>query len=215
MNPVTNPAEPEYGEIPTRRNPNSTSILGSCVHADPAFMDATAPPHEPAEQHAAPADDFLPQLWSSNHTATHKIPETISEFDQSHYGRVIAPNVSFSTNVLTETTVPHRAIILCVPILAFAATTAAPPPAARPVRATGVIRAVHSVTVLVPFIEGQGGNLALATLAENGALVNAGDSLATFDRATELRLLRDAQTKFEDLARQIEEKKAEHISNAE
>lgn len=85
----------------------------------------------------------------------------------------------------------------------------------RSIRATGVIRAVHSVTVLVPFIEGQGGNLSLATLVENGSLVSPGDSLATFDRANELKLLRDAQTKFDDLARQIEEKKAEHLSNAE
>ncbi len=101
-----------------------------------------------------------------------------------------------------------RSFILWVPILAAAATNSVP---SAPIRATGVIRAVNSVTILVPFIEGQGGNLALATLAENGSLVNVGDSLATFDRANELKLLRDAQTKFEDLARQIEEKKAEHL----
>jgi multidrug resistance efflux pump len=85
----------------------------------------------------------------------------------------------------------------------------------RSVRATGTIRAVNSVTVLVPRIEGQGGNLTLATIAENGALVKVGDSLATFDRANELKLLRDAQTKLDDLLHQIEEKKAEHVSNAE
>jgi multidrug resistance efflux pump len=83
------------------------------------------------------------------------------------------------------------------------------------VRATGVVRAVNSITVLVPRIEGQGGNLTLATLAENGATVAPGDSLATFDRAAELKLLRDAETKFDDLEHQIEEKKAEHVSNAE
>jgi multidrug resistance efflux pump len=71
------------------------------------------------------------------------------------------------------------------------------------------------VTVLVPRVEGQGGNLTLATVAENGALVQVGDSLATFDRANELKLLRDAQTKLDDLLHQIEEKKAEHVSNAE
>jgi len=110
-----------------------------------------------------------------------------------------------------------RASIRLLPILALAAYTAALAGSAprRSVRATGIIRAVHSVTVPVPFIEGQGGNLALATLAENGALVSPGDSLATFDRSAELKLLRDAQTKFDDLARQIEEKKAEHLSNAE
>ena len=85
----------------------------------------------------------------------------------------------------------------------------------RSVRATGVVRAVNSISVMVPRIEGQGGNLTLATLAENGATVAIGDSLATFDRASELKLLRDAETKFDDLERQIEEKKAEHLSNAE
>jgi len=93
----------------------------------------------------------------------------------------------------------------------FAATTTP----RRSVRATGTIRAVNSVTVMVPRIEGQGGNLTLATIAENGTTVNIGDSLATFDRANELKLLRDAQTKLDDLQHQIEEKKAEHISNAE
>src|SRR5271165_1714402 len=87
-----------------------------------------------------------------------------------------------------------------------AANTIAP----RPVRATGVVRAVNSITVMVPRIEGQGGNLTLATLAENGATVKVGDSLATFDRSNELKLLRDAETKFDDLEHQIEEKKAEH-----
>src|SRR5436309_1240971 len=38
-----------------------------------------------------------------------------------------------------------------------------PPP--HTVRATGIIRAVRSQTVLVPRIEGLGGNLTLATLA--------------------------------------------------
>ncbi len=245
MNPTMNPTPHDDREIPTRHSPRLGSIPGSSGPTGPAFVDATTPPStqaiglrngersgqrmvsEPREtlRHKArprgvAADDFLPQLWCSNHTATRKIPETISAFDQSHYGRVIAPNVSFRANVLSKTTVPRRALIFCVPILAMivtsnAATTTAPQWTVHPVRATGVIRAVHSVTVLVPFIEGQGGNLSLATLAENGALVNAGDSLATFDRANELKLLRDAQTKLEDLARQIEEKKAEHLSNAE
>jgi multidrug resistance efflux pump len=102
-----------------------------------------------------------------------------------------------------------------LPALAAAVSGASDAPARRPVRATGTIRAVKSVTVLVPRIEGQGGNLTLATLAENGVMVSAGDSLATFDRSNELKLLRDAQTKFDDLEHQIEEKKAEHVSNAE
>jgi hypothetical protein len=69
----------------------------------------------------------------------------------------------------------------------------------RSVRATGIVRAVNSITVMVPRTEGQGGNLTLATLAENGATVSPGDSLATFDRSNELKLLREAQTKSDDL----------------
>jgi multidrug resistance efflux pump len=85
----------------------------------------------------------------------------------------------------------------------------------RTVRATGIIRAVHSQTVLVPRIEGLGGNLTLATMAENGVMVSPGDSLATFDRANEVKLLLEAQTKFDDLGHQIEQKRALNNSNAE
>ena len=106
-----------------------------------------------------------------------------------------------------------RALIFSLPLLAPALYAGTAPP--RPIRATGIIRAVNSVTILVPRIEGQGGNLSLASIADNGAVVSPGDSLAAFDRANELKLLREAQTKFDDLARQIEEKKAEHLSNAE
>lgn len=88
-------------------------------------------------------------------------------------------------------------------------------PARHTVRATGIIRAVQSVTVLVPRIEGLGGNQTLATLVENGTMVSPGDLLAGFDRASELKLLRDAQSKFDDQDHQIEQKKAEHLSNAE
>jgi HlyD family secretion protein len=83
------------------------------------------------------------------------------------------------------------------------------------VRATGVIRAVHSVLVQVPRIEGQGGQLTLATLVENGSVVHAGDALATFDRTNQIRLLREAQAKFDDLSHQVEQKRAEHNSNVE
>ena len=88
-----------------------------------------------------------------------------------------------------------------------------PPP--HSVRATGIIRAVRSQTILVPRIEGLGGNLTLATLAENGAVVSPGDSLATFDRANEIKLLLEAQTKFDDLGHQIEQQRATNNSNAE
>jgi multidrug resistance efflux pump len=106
-----------------------------------------------------------------------------------------------------------HALAAVLPALAVLCLAADQPKHA--VRATGTIRAVNSVTVMVPRIEGQGGNLTLATVAENGATVNVGDPLASFDRAAELKLLRDAQTKLDDLQHQIEEKKAEHLSNAE
>jgi HlyD family secretion protein len=109
-------------------------------------------------------------------------------------------------------------MLFCVAALAcFAAdgTGVAPPSQHPSVRATGLVRAVQSITVLVPRIEGLGGNLTLATLVENGTMVKPGDVIASFDRANELKLLRDAESKFEDLDHQIEQKKAEHLTNAE
>lgn len=109
-----------------------------------------------------------------------------------------------------------RTLRCALPMIAAACLLAAGgDPPARTVRATGTIRAVHSQTVLVPRIEGLGGNLTLATVAENGAMVSPGDSLATFDRANEVKLLLEAQTKYDDLVRQIEQKKALNNSNAE
>jgi multidrug resistance efflux pump len=109
-----------------------------------------------------------------------------------------------------------RALRFALPMLvAFSLLRGAADPTAHTVRATGIIRAVHSQTVLVPRIEGLGGSLTLATLAENGAMVSPGDSLATFDRANEIKLLLEAQTKYDDLLHQIEQKKALNGSNAE
>jgi HlyD family secretion protein len=111
-----------------------------------------------------------------------------------------------------------RSFLFC--FAAFVASAAdgtgpAPPLPHPSVRATGLVRAVQSITVLVPRIEGLGGNLTLATLVVNGTLVKAGDVIASFDRASELKLLRDSESKFDDLDHQIEQKKAEHLSNAE
>lgn len=83
------------------------------------------------------------------------------------------------------------------------------------VRVSGTIQAVRSVLVQVPRIEGQGGNLTLTRLIENGATVHAGDPLAEFDRTNELKLAREAQAKYDDLSHQVEQKQAEHKSNAE
>jgi multidrug resistance efflux pump len=110
---------------------------------------------------------------------------------------------------------PMRAFSWFLPMIAVAGLLFAGDPPPRSVRATGIIRAVHSQTVLVPRIEGLGGNLTLAVLAENGAMVSPGDPLATFDRSNEIKLLLEAQTKFDDLGHQIEQKKAQNNSNAE
>jgi len=88
-------------------------------------------------------------------------------------------------------------------------------PVKRTVRATGLVRAVTSATVLVPRIEGLGGSLTLVTMVENGALLEKGAVIATFDRANELKILRDAQSRFDDADHLIEQKKAEHLGNAE
>ena len=83
------------------------------------------------------------------------------------------------------------------------------------IRVSGTVQAVHAVTVQVPRIEGQGGNLTLTRLVENGAVVKEGDILAEFDRTSELKSAREAQSKFDDLRHQVEQKQAEQRSNAE
>jgi multidrug resistance efflux pump len=110
----------------------------------------------------------------------------------------------------------HKIILIGAVLVASAAIPilVADPPSHR-VRATGVIQAVHSVVIQVPRIEGQGGNLTLAALIENGKIVPPGELLATFDRTNEMKLLREAQAKFDDLKHQVDQKEAEHNSNAE
>jgi HlyD family secretion protein len=110
----------------------------------------------------------------------------------------------------------HKVILIASLIVGLIGglVLAADPPSRR-VRATGVVRAVHSVMVQVPLIEGQGGNLTLAALIENGKVVPVGELLATFDRTGELKLLREAQAKYDDLKHQVDQKQAEHNSNAE
>src|SRR5579872_4613506 len=61
-----------------------------------------------------------------------------------------------------------------------AASAAAP---SREVRATGTVQAVHAFVVQTPYIAGQGGQLTLIHLVENGANVKEGDMLAEFDSA--------------------------------
>src|SRR4029077_19481988 len=66
-----------------------------------------------------------------------------------------------------------------------------------------------------PRIEGQGGQLTLAELIDNGKVVAAGDALASFDPTNEIRPKYEAQARFDDLRHQVEQKQAEHNNNAE
>jgi HlyD family secretion protein len=83
------------------------------------------------------------------------------------------------------------------------------------VRVTGTVQPVRSVMVQVPVVQGQGGNLTLTRLSQNGAFIHKGDILAEFDRTPQQKLLREAQAKFDDLSHQVEQKAAEHKNNAE
>ena len=83
------------------------------------------------------------------------------------------------------------------------------------IRLTGSIEAVHSLLIQAPEISGSESNLTLTHLLANGSTVHAGDVLAEFDSTPQLKAARDAETKFDDLSHQIEQKMAENKSNAE
>ncbi len=84
----------------------------------------------------------------------------------------------------------------------------------RTVRATGTIQPVESTTVQVPIVAGQGGDLTLIRLTQNGVGVREGELLAEFDETKELQALRDANAKYEDLSHQVDQKAAEHRNNS-
>ena len=88
-------------------------------------------------------------------------------------------------------------------------------PARREVRLTGLILAVHSTKVFVPQIFGQGGPMTLTRLIPNGTHVKEGDPIAVFDSTQQADLARDAQTKYEDLSHQVDQKIAQNRADAE
>jgi HlyD family secretion protein len=109
-----------------------------------------------------------------------------------------------------------RSLLSCSILLGVAAVALASRGADVPkVRVSGTIQAVRSVQVQVPLTEGKGGNLTLTKLIQNGTKVRPGDLLAEFDRTNELKLAREAQAKYDDLSHQVDQKEAEHKSNAE
>ncbi len=86
--------------------------------------------------------------------------------------------------------------------------------AAPHVRATGTIQALRSVSVQVPRISRMQGNLTVTKLVSNGTVVKPGDVLAEFDRTAQVKAARDASAKYDDLTHQVDQKAAEHQSNA-
>ena len=85
----------------------------------------------------------------------------------------------------------------------------------RVMRSNGSIQAVNALTVRVPQIEGQGGNLTLTKLIPGGSEVKTGDVLAEFDRTKQVDDAREAQAKYEDLRHQVDQRMAQHRSDAE
>ncbi len=105
--------------------------------------------------------------------------------------------------------------LFLLPVLSCLGSIEAADLPSHAVRLTGTVQAVRSVTVQVPSIAGQGGNLTLAKLVANGTAVHPGDLLAEFDRTDQLKLAREAQAKYGDLTHQVEQKIAEQSSNRE
>jgi HlyD family secretion protein len=78
------------------------------------------------------------------------------------------------------------------------------------VRANGIVQALESQSVRVPHMTGVSGfELILTGLIPNGAKVAKGDILVEFDRLNLLDQERDANAVLEDLAHQLEERKAQ------
>lgn len=78
------------------------------------------------------------------------------------------------------------------------------------VRATGIVQALESQSVRVPQMTGVSGfEMILTRLIPNGARVAKGDLMVEFDRTQLLDQERDAVAVLEDLAHQLEERKAQ------
>ena len=103
---------------------------------------------------------------------------------------------------------------ICIALSLCAATFAAQTDH-RVLRVTGIVQAVRSIELRVPLVEGQGGNVTLTRLVQNGARLQAGDLIAEFDPTSQIRSEREAHAKYDDLSHQLDQKRAEHVSNAE
>ena len=85
----------------------------------------------------------------------------------------------------------------------------------RLVRSNGTIQAVNALTIRVPQIYGQGGDMTLTKLIPTGAAVKEGDLLAEFDRTKQVDAAKDAQARYEDLRHQVDQRKEQHSADAE
>jgi len=100
-------------------------------------------------------------------------------------------------------------------VTSVAKSTTPPPVSERQIRATGTIKAVREFSVQVPQISGQPGRLTITKLIPSGTRVEAGDTLAEFDRTQQVDNARDAQAKLDDFNHQIEQRRAENRANTE
>jgi HlyD family secretion protein len=82
-------------------------------------------------------------------------------------------------------------------------------------RLTGTVKASQSITVQVPQLADQSGQVTLIHLVANGARVHKGDVLAEFDRTAQLQHLQDERAQYDDLQHQVLEKMAQNRSDAE
>lgn len=82
-------------------------------------------------------------------------------------------------------------------------------------RLNGTVHAVHVFAVQVPQITGQGGRITLTRLVPNGSRVQKDGLLVEFDRTQQLDNAREAQAKFDDLGHQVDQKRAQNLSEEE
>jgi multidrug resistance efflux pump len=85
----------------------------------------------------------------------------------------------------------------------------------REIRVTGVVQAVHSTKILVPQITGNANQMTLTHIVPNGARVEEGDPIASFDATAQMDAARDANAKSDDLGHQADQKRAQNRSDAE
>ena len=109
----------------------------------------------------------------------------------------------------------NRPIVPRTQAASFTKSATEPPLEHRPVRATGTIHAIHSITIQTPQIAGLSGRLTLTNLAPNGAKVAKGDIIAAFDRTQQMDNAMQAKAKFDDLSHQVDQRLAQNQSDAE